>query len=64
MAWILAVPFWYTFDDHLAQALGAPGVGDMRWWVVFLAAMTLHAVTAADVEEKVRQLVRKSSKKG
>ena len=64
MAWIFAIPLWYTFDDHLAEALGAPGVGDMRWWVVLLACMMLHWVTTAELEEKVRELAKRSKKKG
>lgn len=36
-------PLWWCFDDHLAQALGMPGVGQIDWWVIFLLGLALHA---------------------
>ena len=32
-------PLWYCFDDHLAAALNAPGLGHLPWWVVFLISI-------------------------
>ncbi len=58
MGWLFAFPLWYTFDDHLAAAVGAPGVGALPWWVVLLAAGTLHAVTAQDLSEQFGKLRR------
>ena len=63
--WLLAFPFWYTFDDHLAEALGTPGLGALPVWVVPLAAATLHGVTSPDLSDqfgKVRREIRKLGK--
>lgn len=38
---ILAV-LWWCFDDHLATALQAPGLGALPLWVVFLAGLGLE----------------------
>lgn len=32
---------WWTFDDHLAEALEAPGVGELPIWVMALASIAL-----------------------
>lgn len=37
MLWAL----WWTFDDHLAEALGTPGLGQLPIWVPFLMALAL-----------------------
>ena len=37
--------FWWCFDDHLAAALGAPGLGDLPFWVVLLASLALTPTT-------------------
>lgn len=35
---------WWCFDDHLAAALHAPGLGHLPWWVVLLAALCVGNV--------------------
>lgn len=35
--WLL----WWTFDDHLADALNAPGLGKLAIWVPFLIGIAL-----------------------
>lgn len=32
---------WWCFDDHLAAALNAPGLGHLPWWVVLLIGMSV-----------------------
>lgn len=32
---------WWCFDDHLAAALNAPGLGELPFWVVLLASIAL-----------------------
>lgn len=38
---------WWCFDDHLAAAVNAPGLGQLDWWVVLLASFCLTAVTTS-----------------
>lgn len=30
---------WWAFDDHLAEALGTPGLGELPIWVPFLIGL-------------------------
>lgn len=32
---------WWTFDDHLATALNAPGLGELPLWVVLLIQLAI-----------------------
>ena len=32
---------WWTFDDHLAEALETPGLGELPLWVLALASIAL-----------------------
>lgn len=32
---------WWAFDDHLAEALNAPGLGELPIWVPFLISLGL-----------------------
>lgn len=34
---------WWTFDDHLAVALNAPGVGVLPLWVPLLLGLALRS---------------------
>lgn len=36
---------WWCFDDHLAAALNAPGLGHLPWWVVLLMAAAVPGVS-------------------
>jgi hypothetical protein len=45
---------WWCFDDHLAQALGMPGVGTMPWWVILLIGILFTAVVEREVVVRVR----------
>jgi hypothetical protein len=56
MQWILGFALWWTFDDALAAAVGNAGLGALPWWVVFLAALTLHMACGADIVEQLKQL--------
>ncbi len=55
MQWIIGFFLWWTFDDHLAAALETPGLGELPWWVVLLAALTLHLLCSADTIEQVKK---------
>lgn len=32
---------WWCFDDHLAAAVGCPGLGELDIWVVALMGLAL-----------------------
>lgn len=32
---------WWTFDDHLAEALETPGLGELPLWVLALASIAV-----------------------
>lgn len=34
--------FWWCFDDHLAAALGMPGLGTLPIWVVGLIGVAIQ----------------------
>ncbi len=55
MMWLFGFALWWTFDDTLAAAVGNPGLGALPWWVVLLAALTLHLVCGADIVEQVKK---------
>lgn len=38
---------WWAVDDHLAEALGAPGLGHLPIWVPFIIAIAFS--TTIDV---------------
>ncbi|MBG7616487.1 hypothetical protein IWC96_14510 [Brevundimonas sp. BAL450] len=38
---------WWCFDDHLAAAVGAPGLGELPWWVVLLIGVVLDGLATA-----------------
>jgi len=35
---------WWTFDDYLATALNAPGLGELPLWVVFLMQIAMFSI--------------------
>lgn len=41
---MLFFPLWWCFDDHLAAALNAPGLGHLPWWVALLIGIALSSV--------------------
>lgn len=36
---------WWCFDDHLAAAVNAPGLGQLDWWVVLLVAVVTTRIS-------------------
>lgn len=42
--------FWWTFDDHLAVALGMPGVGEIPLWVMLLLSFALSGTFSVNKE--------------
>lgn len=32
---------WWCFDDHLAEAINQPGLGELPWWVPLLMSLAL-----------------------
>jgi len=43
---------WWCVDDHLADALGAPGLGELPIWVPFIIAIAFS--TSLNVAMKRR----------
>lgn len=43
---------WWCFDDHLAAAVGNPGVGQIPWWVMLLLSLALSASVSANGSSK------------
>ena len=39
---------WWTFDDHLAAALNAPGLGTLPIWVPALISIALSTTVAVN----------------
>lgn len=35
---------WWCFDDHLAVALGNPGLGHVAWWVILLISLVFDSL--------------------
>ena len=63
MQWILGFLLWWTFDDHLAAAVGNPAIGLLPWWVVLLAALALHFACGADIGERLKKIQERLEKK-
>jgi hypothetical protein len=63
MQWILGFLLWWTFDDHLAEAVASPGLGALPWWVVFLGALALHFAASADIGERLKKIQERLEKK-
>jgi hypothetical protein len=38
---------WWAFDDHLAEALGTPGLGSLPIWVPFLIGLAFSFTISA-----------------
>lgn len=38
---------WWCFDDHLAAALNAPGLGELPWWVPLLMWVALWSFSSS-----------------
>lgn len=36
---------WWTFDDHLAEAMMMPGVGTLPIWVPLLVAISIFPIS-------------------
>lgn len=43
----LTTGLWYCFDDHLAAAFNAPGLGYLPWWVPFLGRIFISGNTSS-----------------
>lgn len=41
---------WWLFDDHLAEALGTPGLGELPIWVPFLIGFAFSFTISASVK--------------
>jgi hypothetical protein len=46
---------WWCVDDHIAQALGAPGVGSLPWWVPLIVGLAFSFTLSANIREKRRE---------
>ena len=56
MSWIFGFLLWWCFDDALAASLGVAGLGELPWWVVFLACLMVWALTGHGVGERLEKL--------
>ena len=43
---------WWCVDDHIAEALGAPGVGELPLWVPLLIGLAFSFTLSATVNKK------------
>ena len=46
---------WWCVDDHIAQALNAPGVGALPWWVPLLVGLAFSFTISANVRKNKSQ---------
>jgi hypothetical protein len=46
---------WWCVDDHIAQALNAPGVGTLPWWVPLLVGLAFSFTISANVRRSKSQ---------
>jgi hypothetical protein len=47
----LTMLLWYCFDDHLADALGAPGLGHLPWWVPLLGRTFIAGASSSSIKK-------------
>lgn len=43
---------WWCVDDHLAQALDAPGLGTLPIWVPFIVSIAFSTTLSAAIKRK------------
>ena len=43
---------WWCFDDHLAEALDAPGLGELPVWVPLLVGLGLSFTVSANARDR------------
>ncbi|MEQ1707762.1 MAG: hypothetical protein ABL864_05470 [Terricaulis sp.] len=43
---------WWAVDDHLAAALGAPGLGHLPIWVPFIIAIAFSTTLSVAMKSK------------
>ena len=43
---------WWAVDDHLAEALGAPGLGHLPIWVPFIIAIAFSQTLSVAMKGK------------
>jgi hypothetical protein len=43
---------WWAVDDHLADALGAPGLGHLPLWVPFIIAIAFSTTLSVAMKRK------------
>lgn len=45
---------WWCVDDHLAEALGAPGLGTLPIWVPLIIAFAFSTTVSLSAKRKVK----------
>lgn len=43
---------WWLVDDHIAEALGAPGVGELPIWVPLIIGLAFSFTFSANVSKR------------
>jgi len=52
---------WWCVDDHLAEALGAPGLGTLPLWVPLIIAFAFSTSVSISAKGKIREVYAKST---
>lgn len=48
--WIFLL--WWCVDDHIAAALGAPGLGELPIWVPLIIGLAFSFTFSANVDKR------------
>ena len=51
--WIFLL--WWAVDDHIAEALGAPGVGTLPIWVPLIIGLAFSFTFSANLDKRRRR---------